>query len=364
MNVSYHVFGESHGPAVGVVIENLPAGIKLDMDAIGQDMARRRAKSDGTSTTRIESDQPEILSGIFEGYTTGTPLTAIIRNENTRSGDYKATKDLARPSHADFPGNERYSGYQDYRGGGHFSARTTAALVFAGAVAKQVLKVVGITVGAHILQIGNVKDTPFDMVNIDAGQLNEIAAKPFSVIDDEKGEQMKQVILDARANTTSVGGIIQCAVTGVKAGIGQNDDCSVESVICKNMFAVPAVKGVEFGLGFAFADSYAHEVNDAYRIKNGNIVTVTNHNGGLLGGITTGMPIVFQAAFKPTPSVSREQQTVNMKTKKEETLLIKGRHDPCVVGRAAVVTEAAAALSMLQVIDPIKMPMKEDHADE
>lgn len=360
MKVSYHIFGESHGAGVGVVIENLPAGIQLDMDAIGADMTRRRAKSDGTSTTRIEADLPQILSGVFEGYTTGTPLAAVIMNENTRSGDYKATKDLARPSHADYTGQIRYSGYQDYRGGGHFSARTTAALVFAGAVAKQVLAQKGITVGAHILQIGSVKDTPFDPVKVDKAQLDAIAAKNFSVIDDHKGEQMKQVILDARANLTSVGGIIQCAIVGAQPGIGQNDAQSVESVLTQNLFAVPAVKGVEFGLGFGFAESYAHEVNDPFVMENGTVRTATNHNGGILGGITTGMPIVFQAVFKPTPSISRPQQTVNMKTMEEQSLLIKGRHDPCVVGRAAVVVEAAAALSMLQLIDDFKMPMKEE----
>ncbi len=360
MAVSYHLFGESHGAAVGVVLENIPSGIRLDMDLIRRDMERRRAKKDGTSTTRIEADEVKILSGVFEGYTTGTPLAAIIENTNTRSGDYSNTKDLARPSHADYTGNLRYRGYQDHRGGGHFSARVTTPLVFAGAVAKQVLKTKGITVGAHILQIGDVRDASFDPVKVDEALLGSIAEKEFSVIDDEKGAMMKQCILSARENLTSVGGIIQCAIVGMPAGVGQNDFESVESVLSRNLFAVPAVKGVEFGLGFGFADSFSHEVNDAFVNENGVIRTLTNHNGGILGGITTGMPIVFQTVFKPTPSISREQQTVNMKTGENATLLIKGRHDPCVVGRASVIVEAAAALSMLQLLDEIKMPFKGD----
>jgi chorismate synthase len=358
--ISYHIFGESHGNGIGVVIEHLPAGVKLNFDEIEQDMTRRRAKSDGTSTTRIEADAPEILSGVFEGYTTGAPLAALIRNQNTRSGDYTRTKDLARPSHADYTGNLRYRGYQDYRGGGNFSGRLTAPLVFAGAVAKQVLKTRGITVGAHILQIGNVKEPSFDPVAVNAAQLKAIAAKPFSVIDDEIGEQMKETIRAAGKNITSVGGIIQCAIVGVEPGIGQNDFDSVESIISRNLFAVPAVKGIEFGLGFGFADAYAHEVNDPFVNESGEIKTTSNYNGGVLGGITTGMPIVFQTVFKPTASIAREQQTINMVTGENATIAIKGRHDPCIVGRAAVVVEAAAALAMLELLPEIVLPRKEE----
>lgn len=360
MTLTYHIFGESHGEAIGVVIENLPAGVKLDYAAIERDMERRRAKKDGTSTTRIEADIPEILSGVFEGCTTGTPLTAIIRNTNTRSGDYSATKDLARPGHADYTGNIRYRGYQDYRGGGHFSGRLTAPLVFAGAVAKQVLKTQGITVGAHILQIGRYKDTPFDLAKVDAAQLTEITAKDFPVINDETGAAMRQEILAARADVTSVGGIIQCAVVGVKPGLGQNDCDSVESVLSRNLFAIPALKGVEFGLGFGYASALGHQVNDPFVSENGEVRTLTNNNGGVLGGITTGMPIVFQTVFKPTASISREQQTVNMKTGENAKLVIKGRHDPCIVGRAAVVVEAAAALSICQLLGNIELPVKEE----
>ncbi len=346
----YEIFGESHGPAVGVVMKNLPAGIKLDMDAVMVDMRRRRAKSDGTTTTRVEADIPEIISGVFEGRLTGTPLCAIIRNENTRSGDYANLKTLPRPSHADYTGFVRYSGFADYRGGGHFSARTTAPLVFAGAVAKQILRQKGVAVGAHILRIGTKTDTPFDPCTVNREQLSRLNEMDFPVLDAEKGELMRAEILAARADVTSVGGVIQCAAVGLPAGVGQNDCDSVESVICRNLFALPAVKGVEFGLGFGFGSAYGHEVNDQMYVENGVIKTITNHNGGILGGITNGMPVVFQAAFKPTASISRKQQTVNLTTMQNETLQIKGRHDPCVAARAAVIVEAAAALSILELM--------------
>ncbi len=346
----YEIFGESHGPAVGVVMKNLPAGVELDMDAVMTDMRRRRAKSDGTTTTRVEADIPEILSGVFEGHLTGTPLCAMIRNENTRSGDYAELKVLPRPSHADYTGFVRYGGFADYRGGGHFSARTTAPLVFAGAVAKQILRQKGISVGAHILRIGSKTDTPFDLCAVNREQLNRLNQMDFPVLNEQKGELMRAEILSARADVTSVGGIIQCAVVGLEAGVGQNDCDSVESVICRNLFALPAVKGVEFGLGFGFGSAYGHEVNDQMYAENGVVKTITNYNGGILGGITNGMPIVFQAVFKPTPSISREQQTVNLSTMQNETLQIKGRHDPCVAARAAVIVEAAAALSILELL--------------
>lgn len=347
MQLRYHIFGESHGPAIGVVIENLPAGVALDMDYIGRDLNRRRAKKGGLSTTRLESDQPEILSGVFEGRTTGTPLCAIIRNGDTRSADYERTKDLARPSHADFTGFVRYGGHNDYRGGGHFSGRLTAALTFAGAVAKLCLKERGIAVGAHILQIGSERDVSFDPVNLQPELFEEIAGKDFSVIDDAVGERMKAVIQAARMDVTSVGGIIQCGIIGLPAGIGAPDLDSLEGIIAKNIFAVPAVKGIEFGLGFQFASAYGHEVNDEMALKDGKVVTTTNHNGGILGGISNGMPIIFQAVIKPTASISRPQHTVNLASMTEETLEIHGRHDPCILSRAAVVIEAAAALSIL-----------------
>lgn len=350
MQLRYSIFGESHGPAIGVVVENLPAGIAVDMDLITRDLNRRRAKKGGLSTTRLEGDVPEILSGVFEGKTTGTPLCAIIRNENTRSEDYARTKDLARPSHADFTGFVRYGGHSDYRGGGHFSGRMTAPLVFAGAVAKLCLRERGIAVGGHILQVGPERDTAFDPVELDPALFEEIAAKDFSVIDDAAGERMQAVIQDARMRVTSVGGMIQCGVTGMPAGIGGPDRESLEGIIAKNLFAVPAVKGVEFGLGFGFAGAYGHEVNDQMTVRAGKIVSLTNHNGGILGGISSGMPILFQVVIKPTASISRPQRTVNLATMTEEELVIHGRHDPCILSRAAVVIEAAAALSVLEAL--------------
>lgn len=350
MELRYSIFGESHGPAIGVVVENLPSGIPMDMDFITHELDRRRARKGGLSTSRLEGDVPEILSGVFEGKTTGTPLCAVIRNENTRSQDYTRTKDLARPSHADFTGFVRYAGCNDYRGGGHFSGRLTAPLVFAGAVAKLCLREKGITVGGHILQLAEQRDTPFDPTDISPDLLARIAAKDFSVIDDAAGERMKELIQSARMSRTSVGGIVQCAITGMPVGIGSPGRDSIESLIARNIFAVPAVKGIEFGLGFGFASTRGHEVNDQMGLKDGRIVSLTNNNGGILGGITSGMPIIFQAVIKPTASISLPQQTVNLRTMEEETLEIHGRHDPCILARATVVIEAAAALSVLEAM--------------
>lgn len=348
MKTEYTIFGESHGEAIGVVIENLPSGITVDEEFILSEILRRKAKGDGLSTPRIEKDIPKILSGVFEGKTTGTPLCAIIENDNTRSKDYN--KDLLRPSHADYTGKVRYDGFNDYRGGGHFSGRLTAPLVFAGAVAKLVLKEKGIYVGAHILQIGDVKDDSFDDKMLSGEYFATIAKKDFAVINDEKGEEMKALIQKARMELTSVGGIIECAVTGLAAGVGSPDKDNLEGIISKNIFRVPAVKGIEFGLGFGFANAYGHEVNDEFCINKGKIVTKTNNNGGILGGISNGMPIVFKTVIKPTPSIAREQNTVNITDMTETKIEIHGRHDPCILSRAAVVIESAAALSILEAL--------------
>lgn len=350
MKLEYTIFGESHGPAIGVVIENLPSGIPVDENFISREMDRRRAKGDGLSTPRMEADVPRILSGVFEGKTTGTPLCAIIENGNTRSTDYTRTKDLARPSHADFTGFVRYKGCNDYRGGGHFSGRLTAPLVFAGALAKLVLRQKGIFVGAHILQVGSEKDVPFSETALTADTFETLAGKDFTVLDDQAGQRMKELIQQARMNLTSVGGIIQCAVIGLPCGIGSPDKDNLEGIIARNIFRVPAVKGIEFGLGFGFASAYGHEVNDEMRMENGKVVTATNHNGGILGGISNGMPVVFQTVIKPTASISREQHTVNLSTMQEEALTIKGRHDPCILSRASVVVESATALSVLEAL--------------
>ncbi|MEG2597281.1 MAG: chorismate synthase, partial [Oscillospiraceae bacterium] len=284
MKLNYTIFGESHGDAIGVVIENFPSGIFVDMDAISRDMARRRPTGKGLSTSRIESDAPKILSGVFEGKTTGAPFCVTIANEDTRSTDYEKTKNLARPSHADFTGNVRYEGCNDYRGGGHFSGRLTAPLVFAGSLAKLALKEREIAVGAHILQIGEEKDDAFDGVHLSSDTFEMLATKEFSVLNDEVGKRMKQVIQEARMNLTSVGGTIQCGVTGMPCGIGSPDRENLEGILAKNIFRVPAVKGIEFGLGFQFASAYGHEVNDEMVLSNTKIVTKTNYNGGIWGG--------------------------------------------------------------------------------
>ena len=349
MQLRYSIFGESHGPGIGVVLEGLPSGLVMDMEFIQSEMDRRRAKKGGLSTTRLEGDQPEIISGVFEGRTTGTPLCAVIRNENTRSGDYTRTMDLARPSHADYTGRVRYGGYNDYRGGGHFSGRLTAPLVFAGAVAKLWLAEQGVRVGGHILRVGPVEDVPFDPVAVSADQFAVIADRMLPTISEQAGEQMQQVIQRARADLTSVGGIIQIAVTGLPAGIGSPDD-SLEGIISRNIFAVPAVKGIEFGLGFGFGQAYGHEVNDPMRMDGERVVSTTNNNGGILGGISSGMPVIFQVAVKPTPSIARKQQTVDMAHHTDASLEIQGRHDPCILSRATVVVEAAAALAVMQAM--------------
>ena len=257
---------------------------------------------------------------------------------------------MARPSHADYTGYLRYQGFADYRGGGHFSGRLTAPLVFAGALAKLCLARQGVTVGGHILRIGSETDTPFDPVTVSPALLEEVAARDFAVVDPAAGERMKELIQKARMEQTSVGGIIQCAILGMPGGAGAPDQDSVEGVIARHVFGVPAVKGLEFGLGFGFGTAYGHEVNDSMRMENGRVVTDTNHNGGILGGITNGMPILFQAALKPTPSISRPQQTVDLSTMEDATLEIHGRHDPCILTRATVVLEAAAALAALEVL--------------
>lgn len=349
MQLRYSIFGESHGPAIGVVIENLPSGIPVDIEFINSELDRRRAKKGGLSTPRLESDLPEIVSGVFEGFTTGTPLCAIIRNGNTRSGDYSRTKDLARPSHADYTGRIRYGGFNDYRGGGHFSGRLTAPMVFAGAVAKLWLKERGVFVGGHILRVGEAEDLSFDPVHIAPADFQKIASRTLPTISEEAGKAMEAIIQQARMEQTSVGGIVQCAVTGLPAGIGSPDE-SLEGIIAKNIFSVPAVKGLEFGLGFGFGSAYGHEVNDPMRMENGRVVSSSNNNGGILGGISSGMPLIFQAAIKPTPSISRPQDTINMETMENASIEIQGRHDPCILSRATVVIEAAAALSVMEAM--------------
>ena len=345
----YTIFGESHGPAIGVVLEGLPSGLALDMAAVEREMARRAPGRNPLSTARKEADRVEILSGLFEGRTCGTPLCAVIANTDTRSGDYQ--NDLPRPGHADYTAQIRYGGFQDYRGGGHFSGRLTAPLVFAGAVARQILAGRGVTVGAHIARIGPVEDTPLDRVHPDPALLAAVAAKPFPTISDEAGEQMRRCIYEAKEQLDSVGGAIECCVLGMPAGQGSPDfGCNVEGIVSQHLFAVPAVKAVAFGDGFGFASMRGSEANDPIRMENGQIVTATNRTGGVNGGITNGMPIVFTVALRPTASISRPQQTVSLSRRENAELIVRGRHDPCIVHRAVPVVEAACALAMCEIL--------------
>ncbi len=348
--VKYSIFGESHGRGIGITIDGLPCGIKLDMDFINNEMQRRAPGRDEFSTKRKEGDKVEILSGYFNGYTTGTPLCGVIFNENQNSKDYDKLKNIARPGHADFTGKVKYSGFNDYRGGGHFSGRITAPLVFAGAVAKQILLDKGIQIGSHILSIGSVFDSYFDGVNLKKQILVDVLKKDFPVLDDLKGEEMKNTILKAKEETDSVGGIIEATILNLPCGLGEPFFDSIESTLAQLLFSVPAVKGVEFGMGFEITKIRGSKANDEPYMDNGSVATKTNNNGGINGGISNGMPIVFRVAMKPTPSISKPQNTIDMSTDENSEILVTGRHDPCIVLRALPVIEACAAMSILDFI--------------
>ncbi len=349
--IKLSIFGESHGNAIGITIDGLPAGFSIDMDKIMMEMSRRAPGKSSLSTPRKESDIPEILSGYFEGKTTGTPLCAIIRNSNTKSKDYSKLKDVMRPGHADYTGAVRYKGFNDYRGGGHFSGRITAPLVFAGAICKQILEVKGIIVSAHINSIGKIKDCSFLESDISDELLNSFKEKELPLINTKLEDEMRQEILSARSSGDSIGGTIECAILGVSPGIGDPFFDSVESTLAHLMFSVPAVKGIEFGKGFDISKMRGSEANDEYYLENGNIKTKTNNNGGILGGITNGMPIIFNVAIKPTASIFKEQNAVNIVTMEETTLCIEGRHDPCIVQRALPVIEAVAAIGITELMN-------------
>lgn len=345
----YSLFGESHGPAIGIVLQDVPSGLDLDMDFIRHEMARRAPGKSPLATPRNEKDAVRILSGVFEGRTCGTPLCGVIENTDTRSRDYASTRWLARPGHADFTAHLRYQGFEDYRGGGHFSGRLTAPLVFAGAVAKLALRKKGIEVLARIRQTAGIDDAPLDLARPDADALRAASSKEFPVIDDERGEAMRQAILDARADGDSVGGLIQCFALGLPTGLGSPDfDENIETAIARHIFAVPAVKGLSFGAGFGLAAMRGSQANDAF-IPGAPLQTRTNNNGGINGGISNGMPVVFTVVIKPTPSISAEQDTVDMLTGQAAKLVISGRHDPCILSRAVPVIEAACALALTDI---------------
>jgi len=336
------IFGQSHSPAIGMTLEGLPAGLEVDMAELQAFLNRRAPGQNAWSTTRKEADAPEFLSGLKDNVTCGAPLTAIIRNTNTRAGDYAPFADTPRPGHADYTANVKYGGHQDAEGGGHFSGRLTAPLCIAGGICLQQLKREGITVISRIASIGGVKDI---------GELAESTAnKEFPVVDDERGKEMRECIETARAGGDSVGGIIECAVLGLPAGLGDPMFDGMENRIASIVFGVPAVKGLEFGAGFAAAAMRGSENNDPYCIENGRIVTKTNHSGGILGGITNGMPLVFRVAVKPTPSIAKEQESVSLREMKPSVLSVGGRHDPCIVPRAVPCMEAAAAIAVYDAL--------------
>ena len=339
------IFGESHSEAIGVVIDNLPSGIVLDFDEIKREMARRAPNGGEFSTPRKESDEVEIVSGYFDGKTTGTPLCGIIRNTNTKSKDYSLLKDVFRPGHSDYGYYLKSEGNNDYRGGGHSSGRLTAPLVFCGAICKQLLREKGISIGSHIQSIADVKDNSFG-VAIDGSQLENLSKEVFPLLDKSKFEDMRKIIANAREQGDSVGGVIECAVSGLQGGVGEPFFDSIESRLASLLFSVPAVKGVQFGKGYELATMKGSEANDPFEFVDGKVVTKTNNNGGILGGISTGMPIVFNVAIKPTASIFKEQDSVNIKTKENTRLTIQGRHDSCIVVRAIPVIEAVAAIAI------------------
>lgn len=347
-HIQVSVFGQSHSAAIGAVIDGLPAGFRINAEEISAFMARRAPGKAKFATSRKETDAPVVLSGLLDGVTCGAPIGVMIQNTNTRSGDYSNLRATPRPSHSDYAAAVRYGGFNDIAGGGHFSGRLTAPLCYAGAICLQILKQKGIEVRAHIYSVGEVLDTPFDPVCI---QSENVAAKVFPVLSDEQGEKMQAVIEAARLDADSVGGVVECAVTGIKAGFGDPMFDGVENQLARNLFAIPALKGLEFGSGFAGTKKRGSENNDPFTVDaDGNIVTTKNDHGGILGGITSGMPIVFRAAFKPTPSIGTAQQSVNLEKKTVEELQIVGRHDPCIVPRAVPVVEAVTAITILDLL--------------
>ena len=348
--IKLSIFGESHGEAIGCVIDGLPAGIKIDMNAVYKDMQRRAPGKDKTATPRLEKDIPHILSGMLDNVTTGAPLAMVIENTNTKSGDYSNLMTVPRPGHSDYPAYVKYGGNNDIRGGGHFSGRLTAPLVFAGSVAKQILSQMGVTIGAHIKQIGSVCDAVSNLNKTDKSLLDTLSSSTFSLIDETKEQAMRDEIEKARLSLDSVGGIIECFAVGLPVGLGGNMFDTVEGKLASILFGVPAVKGVEFGIGFGFANKRASEVNDHYEIKNGRVATLSNNNGGVLGGMTDGAPLSVSVAIKPTPSIAKKQKSVNLLTMENAELEIHGRHDPCIVVRAVPVIECAVALGLLDLM--------------
>lgn len=343
-NIKLTVFGESHSRGIGGVIDDLPAGIDVDENAIKEMLARRATGISKIATARREPDIPEILSGVFNGKTTGTPLAFVIYNSDQHSGDYKNIAENARPAHADYSGFVRYGGYNDYRGGGHFSGRLTAPIVFAGALANSYLESRGMYVAAHIKSIKGIEDEGDSIESLSFEEAKAVKAKQFPTFSDERGREMYERAMEAKNDLDSVGGVIECTIFNLPAGLGDPIFGAFESRLSELLFSVPAVKGVEFGTGFAISDMLGSEANDEFYMDGERVCTRTNHNGGINGGITNGMPVTFRAAIKPTASISRPQRTINFKNNSDTELVIKGRHDACITLRAVPVIESCAAL--------------------
>lgn len=348
-NISMTIFGESHGPCIGITLDGLPAGFKINLERIKEDMEKRKAKG-SISTQRHEDDEVEIVSGFFNGYTTGTTLTILIQNKNTQSKDYSDIQYRLRPGHADFSAYEKYHGFQDYRGGGHFSGRLTAPIVAAGSICRQILETKNILIGSHIEQLYALHDAPFSN-NIDElkKQIQTLNKKEFATLDEQVAQNMEQAILEAKNEQDSIGGILESAIINLPAGIGEPFFDSIESILAHLLFSIPAVKGVSFGAGFQMAAKKGSEANDAF-IMNDTIQTKTNNNGGINGGISNGMPIIIHTCIKPTPSIYKAQKTVDYKTKESQTLNIKGRHDPCILHRARIVVDSMIAFGILDLL--------------
>lgn len=349
-NLHISIFGQSHSQAIGISVDGLPAGEQVDLEELDRFLQRRAPGRDATATPRKEGDKPRFLCGLVDGVTCGAPLAAIIENTNTRSKDYDKLKDVPRPGHADYTAQIRYGGFQDVRGGGHFSGRLTAPLCIAGGIAIQILKRRGIQIAAHIRRVGEAEDRPFDPMGEQVETLDTLRKASFPVLNPEAETAMRSVIMEARKKGDSVGGIVECIVTGLPAGLGDPMFGGMEGRLAAALFGVPAVKGVEFGAGFEVAGLRGSQNNDPFTVENGVVTAKSNHAGGILGGITTGMPLLFRAAFKPTPSISMAQDSVSLSRIEGERLEVVGRHDPCIVPRAVPVVEAAAAVVLLDVL--------------
>lgn len=347
--IRYTIFGESHGKGIGITIDGLPPGLEIDLEEVSREMGRRAPGKSPLATARNEKDNFTIWSGFVKDKTTGTPLCAIIENQDQKSADYESLAQKFRPGHADYAGFIKYKGFNDIRGGGHFSGRLTAPLVFAGAIAKQVLRQKNIQIGAHIQRIASISEPKFDPLYIEEETLKKLSTQTFPVIDPVASEEMQECILSAKSSGDSVGGIIEAVAINLPAGYGDPFFDSVESTLSHLLFSIPAIKGVEFGTGFSISEMHGSTANDAMSNENGNIKTLTNHNGGITGGITNGMPLIFRVAVKPTPSIHIEQQTVDAKGE-NVTLIIGGRHDPCIVQRAVPVVEAVTAMAILDLL--------------